>query len=49
MLLRIAVPLLAVASMGAGESPPVLGNAPPLLGGDDPPDKAPAADAAPGH
>ena len=37
LLLRIAVPLLTVAGMGAGESPPVLGNAPPSLGGDAPP------------
>ena len=39
LLLRIAVPFLAVAGTGAGESPPVLGNAPPPLGGDVPHDK----------
>ena len=31
--------LLAVAGMGAGESPPVSGDAPPPLGGDASPDK----------
>ena len=56
MLLRIVVPLLAVAGTGAGESLLVLGDTPPPLGGDAPPDEGPPSapgkifdgDAAPG-
>ena len=46
LLLWITVPLLAVPGTGAGESLPVLGNAPPPLGGDTPADEGPPA--APG-
>ena len=57
LLLCLAVPLLAVASTGAGESPLVSGDAHPPLGGDAPPDEGPppapgkvsAGDAAPGE
>ena len=53
--MRIAAPLLAVASTGAGENPAVLGDALPSLGGGAPPDegslfapgKGSAGDAAP--
>ena len=42
MLLRIEVPLPTIADTGAGESPPVSGDALPPLGGDAPPDEGPA-------
>ena len=38
LLLRIAVPPLAVDDTGASESPPVLVDVSPPLGGDAPPD-----------
>ena len=41
LLLRIEVPLHAVAGMGAGESPSVRGDAPSPFGGDAPPDEVP--------
>ena len=40
-MLRIAAPSLTVACTDASESPPVLGDAPPPLGGDAPLHKAP--------
>ena len=46
MLLRIAIPLLTIAGMGAGESSLVWGGAPSPLGEDAPPDEG--SPAAPG-
>ena len=43
MLLRMVIPLLAVAGTGVGKSPPVWVDAPPTLGGDVLPDEAPPA------
>ena len=42
LLLRIAVPLLAVGGMGSGESRSVSCDVPSPLGGDAPPDKVPS-------
>ena len=55
--MRIAASLVSVAGTGAGENPPVLGDAPPPLGGGAAPDedlsaapgKGSAGDVAPGE